>query len=85
MAGLGPAIHVLLPSLAKDVDARHKVGMTRNESVMTTKKPRELPKRQPIKPRDAVTPKASASNANGPFATFSEWAGEADAKAYDDL
>jgi hypothetical protein len=26
MAGLGPAIHVLLSQVKKDVDARHKAG-----------------------------------------------------------
>jgi hypothetical protein len=26
MAGLDPAIHVLLPAALKDVDARHKAG-----------------------------------------------------------
>ena len=57
--------------------------------------PREVRDRLGFKPGDSLRyrftkdgvllDKASALNAVGPFALFSEWAGEADEKAYDRL
>jgi hypothetical protein len=44
MAGLGPAIHVLLAALKKDVDARHKAGHDGAERFsMTTTAARNSP------------------------------------------
>jgi antitoxin PrlF len=57
--------------------------------------PREVRERLGLKPGDTLRyrmteagvllDKAPASEADDPFATFSEWAGEADEKAYGDL
>lgn len=57
--------------------------------------PREVRERLQLKPGDTLRyrlsaegvllDKASASDGDDPFAAFSEWSGEADEKAYDDL
>jgi len=57
--------------------------------------PREVRDRLGLKPGDmlryrmteagVLLDKAPTRETDDPFATFSEWAGEADAKAYDDL
>jgi antitoxin PrlF len=57
--------------------------------------PREVRKRLGLKPGDTLRyrvtedgvllDKARANDADDPFAAFSEWSGEADAKAYGDL
>ena len=52
---------------------------------MSKKKPRDLPRRQPIEATDASTTKATIDTSTSPFATFVEWAGEADEQAYKTL
>jgi hypothetical protein len=80
-----PAIHdfTCQPSKRRGCRAQGR-GLTMEQG-MTKKNSRDLPERRTIKPAEASTTKATADNSNSPFATFTEWAGEADEKAYKNL
>ena len=89
MAGLVPAIHVLLfPRLQKTWMPGTRPGMTRRKTMM----PRKVRERLRVKPGDTlryrltensvVPDKTGTGELTDPFATFSEWSNEADEKAY---
>ncbi len=92
MAGLVPAIHVLLPGRLK------KTWMPATRAGITIRKPmitRKVREHLGLKPggtlryrmtREAVLlDKTPTSETDDPFAIFSEWSNEADEKAYGDL
>ena len=92
MAGLVPAIHVLLfPRLQKTWMPGTRPGMTNRKTVM----PHKVRERLRLKPGDTLLYRMTRSGvlpeqaptieADEPFVTFSEWSIEADEKPYGDL